>query len=157
MLSSVCYYPINKSEELFDQFKEFSSNIMKNKFQANDEFIRFYRKISLKRCLIVSFQIFASFIFFYYFITYTFWFFKPHILLSAPLVIDKSSTFQPTIVTIATNGHSAKDLVERVRSKGQYNGDIYIIGDSCSDMQESTDANIIFIQVSHFCSFYIFF
>jgi hypothetical protein len=145
IVASICDLPILLLESLFAQWCLFTSMMMRKYFKADEEFIQQYRKITLKKTCIGGFNCVVGTVLFVYFIYYASWFFKPHFILSAPVVAVQTTSLNPVIVTIATNGHSAKDLVQRVRSKGQFYGDIYVIGDECSDMEQNSDH--IFVQV----------
>ena len=59
------------------------------------------------------------------------WVVKLRIVSIAPTGSTKHF-IQPAIVTIATNGFSADKLVNSLRKKGQFDGEIFVVGDKCT-------------------------
>lgn len=72
------------------------------------------------------------------FLTALFWFVRRRLIFVAPLTVEAAGGFvlpvqlQPSIITIATNGFSAEELVQTVREQGDFEGDFFVLGDACT-------------------------
>jgi len=132
-------------EDFWARFRNYSANFLLNSLHVDATIVDVYRKVSLKKLCTLLFRLLCGTFLCITMIIVSFWFFRSQFFISAPILDDVSTTLRPTIVTIATNGHSAKDLVQSIRTKGQFFGEIYVIGDECSDQID--DTTIKFIQV----------
>lgn len=72
------------------------------------------------------------------FLTAFFWCLRRRLIFVAPLTVEAAGGYvlpvhlQPSIVTIATNGFSAEELVQTVRKQGNFKGDVFVLGDACT-------------------------
>jgi hypothetical protein len=71
-------------------------------------------------------------------LTVFFWFVRRRLIFVAPLTVKAAGGYilpehlQPSLVTIATNGFSAEELVKTVRKQGDFRGDLFVLGDACT-------------------------
>ena len=85
------------------------------------------------------------------FLTALFWLVRRRLVFVAPLTVAAAGGIvvplhlTPVLVTIATNGFSAEGLVKSARKQGQYKGDLFVLGDTCTQ----TSHRATYLQAPH--------